>query len=127
MLAVTAVTLDLLMVAGIVVLLVLIAGFALAETALTRMNRSRAAGLLDAGRPGADRLLRLVKHPEHFLNALLFTILLLQTAQTALTTVLAERVFGAAGVVVALLVNVGIVFVFSEAAPKTWAIQHVDE
>jgi len=127
MLAVTAVALDLIMVAGIVVLLVLIAGFALSETALTRMNRSRAVALHEAGRPGSDRLLRLVKHPENFLNALLFTILLLQTAQTALTTVLAERVFGAAGVVVALLVNVGIVFVFSEAAPKTWAIQHVDE
>jgi CBS domain containing-hemolysin-like protein len=127
MLAVTAVTVDLIMLGIIVVLLVIIAGLALSETALTRMNRSRAAGLRESGRPGADRLLRLVKRPEHFLNALLFTILLFQTAQTALTTVLAERVFGAAGVIVALLVNVGIVFVFSEAAPKTWAIQHVDE
>ena len=126
MLALTAASADVAMVVAIVVLLILLAGFALAETALTRMNRSRAAALQESEQPGADRLVALVRHPEQFLNALLLAILVLQTTQTALTTIVAERVFGGAGVAVALVVNVCLVFVFSEAAPKTWAVQHGD-
>lgn len=110
----------------IVVLLILLAGLALAETALTRMSSARAEGHLDKGRTGAKHLADLVNDPARFLNALLFVVLVLQTVQTALTTLLAQRVFGAAGVVIALVINVGLVFVFTEAAPKTWAVQHMD-
>ena len=120
------VTADLVLVGVIVVLLVALAGLALAETALTRMSAARAFGHLEAGHPGAQRLHELVTSPARFLNSLLLVILVCQTAQTALTTLVAQRLFGAAGVVVALVVNVALVFVFAEAAPKTWAIQHGD-
>ncbi len=63
-------------------------------------------------------------HPERFINPLLLVVLGLQAVQTALTTLLAEQLFGSIGVAVGVFVNVVVVFVLAEAAPKTWAIQH---
>ena len=118
---------DGLILAVIAVLLVMQAFLAMAEVALTRIRRARAAGLdADASTRSSRALVKLVDAPETFLNALLLVVLAAQTAQTALTTVFAERVFGSLGVVLALVVNVAIVFVITEAAPKTWAVQHLD-
>jgi CBS domain containing-hemolysin-like protein len=99
---------------------------AVAETALTRMTATRAAALADQGRRGARTLERLVRRPETWLNPVLFTVLVCQLVQATLVGVLAERLFGAWGVVAATVVNVGLVFVVAEVAPKTWAIQHTD-
>jgi CBS domain containing-hemolysin-like protein len=118
---------DGLILAVIAVLLVMQAFLAMAEVALTRIRRARAAGLdADASTRSSRALVKLVDAPETFLNALLLVVLAAQTAQTALTTVFAERVFGSLGVVLALVVNVAMVFVITEAAPKTWAVQHLD-
>ena len=125
-LAMTDATLDVVIIISIFVLLVVQAFLALAETALTRMGRNRAHGHLEAGHRGSKRLMELVEDPARFLNSLLLVVLICQTVQTALTTLIAERLFGAAGVVVALVLNVALVFVLSEAAPKTWAVQHPD-
>jgi putative hemolysin len=112
------------MLASLVVLLFGLAFLALAETGLTRMTRARATALKEEGRKGARQMLWLVTHPEEFINPLLLVVLVVQSVQTALTTLLAEQLFGSAGVVVALFVNVVVVFVLTEAAPKTWAVQH---
>src|SRR4051794_17358165 len=120
-------TVDLLLLVVIVLLLAVLTFLALAETGLTRLTRTRAASLDEQGKRGAKHLVALVDRPEQFLNPLLLVVLVLQTAQTALTTVVAERVFGPWGVVLALFVNVVLVFVFAEAAPKTWAVQHPDQ
>lgn len=122
----SAVTADLLLVGIVVVLLAVLIFLALAETALTRVSPSRAAALQAGGQRGARHLLGLVEHPERFLNSLLLVVLVLQTVQTALTTIVAERVFGGLGVAVALFVNIVVVFVLAEAAPKTWALEHPD-
>lgn len=126
MLGVTLATADLVIVIVILVLLTLLAFLALAETSLTRMNRARAASHLESSGVRAERLVELVEQPARFLNVLLLLVQILQTAQTALTTILAERLFGAAGVAIALAFNVALVFVLTEAAPKTWAVQHLD-
>ncbi len=118
---------DTVIVIVIVVLLAIQAFLAMAETSLTRMNRNRAVAHDEAGRRGAKRLLQLVADPASFLNSLLLVVLICQTAQTALITIEAERLFGAAGVIVALVFNIVLVFVLSEAAPKTWAVQHTDD
>jgi putative hemolysin len=115
---------DVIMLVTIGVLLVLSTFLALAETALTRMTRTKAQGLVDERRPGAARLLWLVAHPERFLNPVLLVVLICQLVQASLTGIVANRLFGGWGVAVATLVNVVIVFVLAEAAPKTWAIQH---
>ena len=109
---------------AVLVLLLAQVFLALAETGLTRMTRARATALREDGRRGARSLLWLVTHPEEFINPLLLVVLIVQSAQTALTTLLADSLFGAAGVAVALFVNVVVVFVVAEAAPKTWAVQN---
>ncbi|MBS1847101.1 MAG: HlyC/CorC family transporter [Actinobacteria bacterium] len=123
----TVTSLDGLIIIVIVVLLVVQGFLALAETSLTRMGRNRAIAHDEAKRRGSKRLLQLVSDPASFLNSLLLVVLICQTVQTALITIEAERLFGAGGVIVALVINIVLVFVLSEAAPKTWAIQHPDE
>ncbi|HYI61899.1 MAG TPA: hemolysin family protein [Acidimicrobiales bacterium] len=115
---------ELALLAALVVLLLGLVFLALAETGLTRMTRARATALRDEGRKGAASLMWLVSHPEDFINPLLLVVLVVQSVQTALTTLLAEELFGGAGVAVGLFVNVVVVFVLAEAAPKTWAVQH---
>lgn len=117
---------DVAMLVAIIVLLLLLMFLAVAETGLTRMNRVRAMSLEEESPKAGRRLVALVMHPEAFINPVLLLVLGLQTIQTALTTLLFNRLFGGAGVVVALLVNVVLFFVLAEAAPKTWAIQHPD-
>ncbi len=117
---------DLAMAISLIVLLCGLVFLALAETGLTRLNKARAKSLADEGRKGARALVHLVTHPESFINPLLLVVLVLQAVQTALTTLLAERLFGGLGVAVGLFINVVVVFVLTEAAPKTWAVQHPD-
>jgi CBS domain containing-hemolysin-like protein len=115
------------MLATIVVLLLVSVFLAMAETALTRMTRSKAQALADDNRWGANRLLELVSHPERFLNGVLLVVLVCQLVQATLTGVLADRLFGPWGIAVATFVNVVLVFVLAEAAPKTWAIEHPEQ
>ncbi len=104
--------------------LILLAGFfALAETSLTRINRIKAVTLQDEGRRGAGVLARLVEHPERFLNPVLLLVLTCHVVASILVGILFER-FGAVGVALATLVEVSVIFVLAEAAPKTWAVQH---
>ena len=112
------------MLVTIITLLLVSVFLAMAETALTRMTRSKAQALVEEGRWGSTRLLELVSHPERFLNAVLLVVLVCQLVQATLTGVLADRLFGPWGLAVATFVNVVIVFVIAEAAPKTWAIEH---
>ena len=115
---------EMVMIAVMVVLFVGVTFLALSETALTRMTRSKAQALADDDRPGSKRLLWLVAHPERFLNPVLLMVLMCQLVMASLLGILANRWFGGWGVAVATFINVVVVFVFAEAAPKTWAIQH---
>jgi putative hemolysin len=115
-----------LMIVAIVILVAVAAFFALAETSLTRVNKIKALTLEDEGRRGAARLARLAEHPERFLNLVLLLVLSCHLAASALLTIIAERHFGGAGVVIATAIEVGVIFVFAEAIPKTYAVQHTE-
>jgi CBS domain containing-hemolysin-like protein len=117
-------TSDWYMLIGVLALVTLAAFFALSETSLTRMNKVKALTLEDEGRRGAARLARLAEHPERWLNLVLLLVLACHLAATSLLAILAERQFGTAGVVVATVVEVVVIFVFAEAIPKTYAVQH---
>ncbi|MDE3082711.1 MAG: HlyC/CorC family transporter [Acidobacteriota bacterium] len=110
----------------VLLLLSLSAFFALAETALVRMSRSRSRGLRDEGRRGAEALVRLTDAPEKFLNPLLLLVLICQLVSATLVGVLAEHLFGAAGVFIATVLEVVIIFVIFEAIPKNFAVAHPD-
>ncbi len=124
MLAVAFRSTDGWMVVAIVVLIVVSAALAVAETSLTQISKTKARSMVDEQRPGADRVVRVVGNPARYLNSVLLVVLVLQLVQATLVGVVAERLFGALGVAIATFVNVVVVFVVAEAAPKTWTLQH---
>ncbi len=126
MLAVELTTVDIWMAVAIVVLVVVACLTAVAETAILRVSRSKAAGLADSGRRGAGALTELVASPDRWINAFLLVVLVTQLVQSTLTGVLANKLFGGLGVAIGTFFNVGVMFVVAEAAPKTWAIQHTE-
>lgn len=111
---------------AVLVLLLMSAFFALSETALVSMSRSRARSLREAHRRGADALVKLADAPEHFLNPLLLLILICQLVSATMVGVIAGHLFGAAGVLVATVGEVVVIFVIFEAIPKNVAVQHSD-
>jgi putative hemolysin len=117
---------ETLMVAAVVVLIAIAAVLAMAETALTRTNRIKALTLQEEGRRGSAALVRLVEHPERFLNPVLFLVLLCHLVAATLVGVVAERVFGPVGVAVAAAFEVVVIFLAAESIPKTYAVQHPD-
>jgi CBS domain containing-hemolysin-like protein len=113
---------DAIIVAVVVVLLAGAAILALAETALVRTSKAKALGLREEGRRRARALVRLVEHPEGFLNPILLVVLVCQLVSVTLVGILADRWFGALGVVVATVFEVVVIFVLAEALPKNWAV-----
>jgi len=111
------------MLAAIVVILVVLGFLAIAETSLNRISRVKAKAIADSsGTKASQALVRLVTHPELFINPLLTTVTVLQMGQAFLTTLLADSLFGATGVAVGFVLNVVVFFVLTEAMPKTWAV-----
>ena len=116
-------TIDTLMLIAIVLLLFVLVFFAVAETSLNRISRVKAQAIADSsGKASARALVRLVSHPERFINPILVTITFCQTGQAFLTSLLAARVFGGLGVIIGFFLNVILFFVLAEAMPKTWAV-----
>src|SRR5271165_2699068 len=115
---------DLVLVVVVLVLLAVSAMLALAETSLVRMSRAKAMALVDDGRRGAKVLVRLTEDPQGFLNPVLLLVLICQLVVATLVGILAVRWFGAWGVVAATVFEIVVIFVFAEAVPKNWAVQH---
>ena len=113
----------------IVVIAVLLAGsgvLAMAETSLVRMNRIKAKSLVDEKKRGARQLARLVENPANFLNPILLLVLICQLVSATLVGIVAEHLFGGLGVLLGIVFEVVVIFVFFEAVPKNWAVQHAD-
>jgi CBS domain containing-hemolysin-like protein len=118
---------DLVLLVAILAILAVLIVLAIAETGLNRISHVKAQALADnSDTKAAQTLYQLVEHPERFINPLLVTVTVLQTAQAFLTTILADRLFGAWGVVGAFVVNVVVFFVLAESMPKTWAVLHTE-
>ena len=115
---------DALMLVVIFLLLIVLIFAAVAEMSLSRMTKPRASSLADKGLKSGKALKRLVEHPEIWVNPLLLTVNICQTVQTTLTALVAGRLFGPAGVVVGVVLNVVVFFVLAEAVPKTYAVQY---
>lgn len=115
---------DVIFILVIVVLVVLAAFLAMAETALTRANRIKVMAMEEEGRRGAGVLRRLVEHPEKFLTPVLLLLLACHLVAASLLGAVAERRFGAVGFIISIAFEVIVIFVFAEAIPKTWAVQH---
>ncbi len=113
---------DIWMLVVIFGLLLFLIFLSIAEMGLSRMTRPKANALAESGARGGDALVKLVMHPERWVNPLLLAVNVSQTIQATLTGVIAGRLFGAAGVAIGVTLNVIVFFVLAEAVPKTYAI-----
>src|ERR671919_2744 len=112
---------------GIVVLLLIIAAFmALAETAISRVTRVKAHHLVEQKRSGSGTLLKIVSDPAPFLNIVLLLTLVAHITGTAIATSVAIGTFGAGGEAIASAAMTFAIFVFAEIAPKTFSVQNPD-
>jgi CBS domain containing-hemolysin-like protein len=117
---------DLILLVVVVLLLFVSSVLALAETALVRTSRAKALALEDDHHRGARQLVRLVEHPETFLNGVLLMVLVCQLVTATLVGLLAEHWFGNVGVFVALVFEIVVIFVLAEALPKNYAVRNPD-
>jgi putative hemolysin len=117
---------DALLIVIIVVLLAASGVLAMAETSLVRMNRIKAKSLVDEKKLGARQLALLVENPARFLNPILLLVLICQLVSATLVGIVAEHAFGGLGVLLGIVFEVVVIFVFFEAVPKNWAVQHAD-
>ncbi len=117
---------DLALAVVVVVMTIFAAVLAVAETSITRMSRSRASALAQKDPRSGGRVLRIVENLERDLNSVYLSVNIVQTIQSALVGVLSARLFGPWGVVFGIVINVVVLFVIAEAAPKTWALQQTE-
>ena len=115
-------SMDLWMLLVIVVLLFVLIFLSLAEMSMSQMTKPRAAALAEKGVKSGKALVRLAAQPAMWVNPLLLLINVSQTIQATLTGIVANSLFGPAGVAVGVALNVVLFFVLAEAVPKTYAL-----
>lgn len=115
---------DLWILITLIVLIVLAAVLGASEAALLRVRRVRLEIESDAGDPRARTMLTLLDDLPSVLNTVLLVVLLVQIAAATISGVLAARLFGSLGVTIASFVLTFVLFVYSEAIPKTYAVRH---
>ncbi len=97
------------------------------ETAFLRMPAVRAEALAAEGSRSAGRLAALADRLSEVLNAILLVALLSQIFAATIAGILASRWFpGGLGVTVSSVVLTVVLFIYSEAIPKTFAVRHAD-
>ena len=122
MLSTAPTTVDIWILVAVGVLLVVLTILSLAEMSLSRISKQKAEALQADGHKRGRILVRLASDPTRWVNPLLLTVNILQTLQATLTGVVANRLFGAPGVVIGVTLNVVVFFVLAEAVPKTYAV-----
>lgn len=107
---------------GVLVLLVLSAIFSGSETALTAVSRARMHQLERRGLRRAGKVNQMIDRPERLIGAILLGNNLVNILASALATSVLITFFGKAGVAYATAIMTGMVVVFSEVLPKTYAL-----
>lgn len=102
------------------VLLVFSAFFSSSETALMSINRYRLRHRARSGHRGARLTESLLRRPDRLIGLILLGNNLANFSASALATLIAARIGGAA-VVISVFVFTFIVLIFAELAPKTFA------
>jgi CBS domain containing-hemolysin-like protein len=109
---------------SLVVLLIIAAFLAAAEISLVSVNRFRVRSLREEGNRRAEKLDKLLDHPNRFLSTILMLTLLVQVGASAIATGLALAFDLPVAAAVATGVMTFLIFIFSEMAPKTYATNH---
>ncbi|MFT7045545.1 MAG: Mg2+/Co2+ transporter CorB [Celeribacter sp.] len=111
------------MTSGSILFLLILSGFfSGSETALTAASRGKLRAQADKGAKGAQKALDVTEDNERLIGSVLLGNNLVNILATSLATALFTRVLGESGVAWATLVMTGLVLVFAEVLPKTYAI-----
>lgn len=112
------------LVVALVGLIVAAAIMGAAEAALLRVPRVRAEVDAEGGSRRAVTLVRLLEDLPRALNTVLLVVLLIQISAATIAGLLAEQLFGSLGVTIASIILTIILFIYTEALPKTYAVAH---
>jgi CBS domain containing-hemolysin-like protein len=115
---------DVWLIISLAVLIAVAGVLGASEAALLRVRRVRLEIESDAGDSRARTMLTLLDELPKVLNTVLLVVLLVQIAAATLSGVVAARLFGSLGVTIASVALTFVLFVYSEAIPKTYAVNH---
>jgi Mg2+/Co2+ transporter CorB len=102
-------------------LILVSAFFSGSETGLISLNRYRLRHLASDGHAGARRAHELLKRPDRLIGLILLGNNFVNILASAISTILAIRLFGEDGVWIATAILTVVVLIFAEITPKTLA------
>ena len=107
---------------SILVILILLSGFfSGSETALMTLNRYRLKTLADKGHRGALLAIKLLSRPDRLLGLILLGNNIVNIFAATIATIIALRLYGEVGLVVAPIALAFVILIFAEVTPKTLA------
>ena len=98
--------------------------FSSSETGMMSLNRYRLKHLLKNKHRGAIRASKLLERPDRLIGLILIGNNLVNILASAIATVIAIRLWGDAGILVATVALTLVVLIFAEITPKTIAALH---
>ncbi len=110
-----------------IVCLLLSAFFSASETAFTALQRIKVEHMVSTNVPGAERIAKMMQHPEKLLSTILTGNNLVNTAAAALGTFLAISIWKEWGILIATIGVSIILLVFCETTPKIIAVHNAEK
>jgi len=105
-------------------LILLSAFFSGSETGLMTLNRYRLRHLADRGHPGARRVVHLLRRQDRLIGLILLGNNFVNILASMLTTIIALRLYGEAGIAIAAGLLTLVILILAEVTPKTLAALH---
>jgi Mg2+/Co2+ transporter CorB len=109
---------------ALVFLIILSAFFSSSETGLMTLNRYRLRHLARARHAGAARAQKLLERPDRLIGLILLGNNFVNILASALTTIIAFRMGGEAGIAIGTGLLTLVILIFAEVTPKTLAALH---
>jgi Mg2+/Co2+ transporter CorB len=112
---------------ALIVLLVCSAYFSASETAMMSLNRYRLRHLVKHRHKGAMRAGELLKNPDSLIGVILIGNNFVNVLASSIATIIALRLWGEAGILIATALLTFVILIFGEITPKTIAALHPEK
>ena len=113
---------------GILLFLIVASGyFSSSETSMMALNRYRLRHLVKHHHKGAIRVSKLLDQPDRLIGIILIGNNFVNIFASAIATIIAVRLFGDAGILIATILLTVVILIFSEVTPKTIAAVHPEK
>jgi len=109
---------------ALALLILISAFFSGSETGLISLNRYRLRHLASDNHPGAVRAHALLKRPDRLIGLILLGNNFVNIMASSIATLIALRLLGGDGIMVATLLLTVVILIFAEITPKTLAAIH---